>query len=161
VTVVYWKVYIMVEENGLRLVIELSPEEAKEFRKLAKTDNPSYLDGIAKSLVLGAGNVVNPQDVFEDITLLGDISEYGLRGDLAAKQEWADALSFTREQLQLPSVMDAICAWAIFFGSDLKELTQMRRTPHIHQAWWFKTNARSSTLLEILRDTIRTTSRAV
>ena len=145
----------MIEKDGLRLVIELSAQEAGEFRRLAKTDDTSYLDGIAKSLVLGAGSVVVPEDALEDIELLNNMRSYGLRGDLRVRQEWADALSFTREQLAAQPVKDAIASWAVYFGDDIKSIIENRWTPPMDQVWWFNASARTSSLLEILRDTIK------
>jgi hypothetical protein len=145
-----------VEKNiGLRLVIQLSPDEAAEFRRLAKTDDIAYYEGIAKSLVLGMGEVVVPQRVYEDIELLSEMAEYGRRGDLPAEQEWADDLSFTREQLENQIVKDAICAWAIYFGGDIQQLAEGRWTDRANQLQWSVFNARASSLLEALRNTIK------
>ena len=143
------------KKEGLRLVIELSADEAEVFRHLAKTEDTSFYEGIVKSLVLGAGEVVNPQYVYDDIELLGKVSEYGRRGDLRAQQEWADALSFTREQLEKQPVKDAICSWAVYFGADIEELSGGRWASHTDQVHWSGFNARASTLLEILRNTIK------
>jgi hypothetical protein len=144
-------VYIVVKKDGLRLVIELNEQEAADFRRLAKTKDRDYLDGIAKSLVLGAGEIVDPKSVLEDIELLNNIRSYGLRGDLAPKQEWADALSFSLERLGAQAVKDGICSWAVHFESDLKEIIEARWTSMDDQVWWFRTNARTSTLLNSLR----------
>jgi len=144
----------MVDRDGLRLVIELNAEEATEFRRLAKTDDTSYLDGIAKSLVLGAGEVVEPKNVVEVIELLNNMRSYGLRGDLKPRQEWADEILFTINQLKDQKVKDAICSWAVYFGDDLKELVENRWTDFSNQVWWFHTNARAMSLLQVLRTSI-------
>jgi len=143
------------KKEGLRLVIELSADEAKEFRRLAKTDDLTFYEGIAKSLVLGMGEVVNPQYVYDTIELLNELSEYGHRGDLRAQQQWADELSFTREQLENQQVKDAICSWAVYFGADIEELSQGRWIPHTDQLHWSSFNARASSLLKVLKDTIK------
>ena len=144
------------EKEGLRLVIELTPDEAEEFRRRAKTDDTAFYEGIAKSFVLGMGEVVNPDHVYDDIKLLVDMSEYGRRGDLRARQEWADELFFTREQLEKQPVKDAICSWAVYFGADIEELSKGRSVPHINQFHWSVSNARASSILGMLRSTIKT-----
>ena len=146
---------MMAKKEGLRLVIELDPDEAEEFRRLAKTDDAAFYEGIAKSLVLGMGEVVSPQNVYEDIGLLVEISEYGRRGDLRALQEWADELLFTREQLEKQPVKDAICSWATYFGAEIEELSGGRWAPHTDQVHWATFSARASSLLEMLRNVIK------
>jgi hypothetical protein len=145
----------MAKSNGLRLVIELSPSEADAFRRLAKTDDITYYEGIAKSLVLGMGEVVNPQHVYDDIGLLVELSEYGFREDLGAQQKWADELSFTRQQLEDQSVKDAIRSWVVYFGGDITDLINGRRVDHTNQVHWSGLNARVSSLLKSLRDNIK------
>ncbi|MDB5162712.1 MAG: hypothetical protein JWO54_205 [Candidatus Saccharibacteria bacterium] len=148
------KVYIMLEKNGRRLVVELTADEAQEFMQLARTDDPNFLDGIAKSLILGAGDVVDPQSVLEDLELMYNMRSYGLSNRLPVMQEWADALSFTREQLSLGPVKEIIESWARFFEKDIKEIADARWTVFTDQVWWYQTNARVTSLLEILRENI-------
>lgn len=145
----------MAKKEGLRLVIELDPDEAEEFRRLTKTKNASFYEGIAKSLVLGAGKVVDPQLVSEDIELLATLAEYGRHGSLPAKQEWADELSFTREQLQKQKVRDAICSWAVYFGGEIDDLFAHRFTPAKDQYRWFGYSGVASILLESLKNLIK------
>lgn len=142
-------------KEGLRLIIELDPDEAERFRDLAKTADTDYYEGIAKSLVLGMGEVVNPQVVYEAIELLVDLSEYGLRGDLRAQQEWADELLFTREQLEIASVKDVICAWARHFKADIQQLSSGRWVPYTDQLHWASSNAKVQSLLGLLRSSIK------
>ena len=141
--------------EGLRLIIELSPEEAARFRQLAKTDDVAYYEGIAKSFVLGMGEAVEPQVVFGDIELLVQLSEYGRRGDLRAQQEWADEPLFTREQLEVQSVKDTICSWAMFFAADLRTLSEGRSAPYVDQVHWAGLSAKAQSLLKLLRDAIK------
>jgi len=95
------------------------------------------------------------QRSFDDIELLSEMSEYGRRGDLRAHQEWADELSFTREQLEKQAVKDAVCSWAVYFGADIKELSDGREVPYTDQVHWSVFNARVSSLTKMLRDSIR------
>jgi len=103
---------------------------------------------------LGGGAGVDPQSVYDDIELLGEMSEYGLRGDLRAQQGWSDELLFTREQLEKQPVKDAICSWAVYFGADIKELSEGRQVPYSDQFHWSTFNTRTSTLMSMLRDSI-------
>jgi hypothetical protein len=145
----------MAKKEGLRLVIELDPDEAQDFRKLAKTNKADHYQGIAKSLVLGATEVVSPKSVEEDIKLLDEMMDYGLNGDQRAKQEWADALSFTREQLESKKVKDAIASWAIYFGSNIEQLSEWREVPRTDQIKWLNLGLTASQLQTSLRSIIQ------
>lgn len=137
----------MNNKGGLRLIIELDEEEAKQFQKLAKTDDVDFYEGIAKSLVLSADQVVDPKQVHKDIELLAEISEYGRRGDTMPRQEWADALSFTREQLDSDPVRDAIGSFVFYFRADIEEVCRMNILPATDQVGWFGISVQVSFLL--------------
>jgi hypothetical protein len=141
----------MKQKSGLQFTIELDADEAQEFRRRAKTDNPMFYDGIAKALVLGVCDVVDPKSVCDDIDLLIEIAEYGRQGDLAASQDWADALSYTRRQLEHPLVRDMIASWATYYGDDISEIANARSTPHTDQLAWAKLGTNVSSLTDILR----------
>ena len=144
----------MKQKSGLHFTIELDADEAQEFRRRAKTDDPTFYDGIAKALVLGVRDVVDPKSVYDDIELLIEIAEYGRQDNLSASQDWADALSYTRQQLEKQPVKEAIASWAAYFGDNLGELANARCTPHTDQLAWSKLGAGASSLTDILRRTI-------
>lgn len=145
----------MKSKEGITLVIELGAEEARVFRKIAKTDDPALFEGIAKSLLSGATEVITPEEVAQEIELLYELSEYALRGDLPAEQDWADELSYTRAQLENQAVKDAIGSWAVYFGSNIKELYDNRHTSRLNQTWWYASHTVAAGMLKSLRDTIR------
>lgn len=144
----------MKNKEGVTLVIELDAEEARVFRKIAKTGDPVLFEGIAKSLLSGATEVVSPAEVLQDIELLHELSEYALRGDLPARQDWADELSFTRAQLERQAVKDAMGSWAVYFGSNIQELYDNRHTSDLNQTSWYASHTVTVGLLQSLRNVI-------
>lgn len=141
----------MREKSGLQFVIELDAEEAEDFRRRAKTKDPVFYPGIAKALVLGIPEVVAPTAVHDDIELLLEIAEYGRQDDQRASQELADALCFTRQQLEKQPVREAIVWWSVFFGDSLSEIADARSTPHTEQHQWAKLSTDASNLTTALK----------
>jgi len=100
------------------------------------------------------GTETDLQKVGEDIGLLHAMKEYGVRGDLAAKQEWAEALDFTTDQLEQQEVRDNICRWAIYFEDELAHVIGSRDTPPTERDWW-------SEAKELVADLLVTLKRAI
>lgn len=141
----------MKKKSGLQFVIELDAEEAEDFRRRAKTKDPVFYEGIAKALVLGIPEVVDPMTVHDDIELLLEAAEFGRQGNQRASQDLADALSYTRQQLEKQPVKEAIVSWAVYYGDTLSEIANARCTPHTNQHQWAKLNADASSLTATLK----------
>lgn len=141
----------MQQSKHLKLVIELEGDEVDTFYRLVGTDDVELQRSIAKSLVLGAGRVVEPEDVQSLIDTLVEFYEFGIRGDLRASQEMANAVLYTRAQLNEQAVKDTITSWATSFKGSVEELVAARATPVGEQYEWVCIADRAQFVLDTLR----------
>ena len=120
----------------LTLVVELSEDEATDFCRLAGTNDPQLQQGIAKSLVLGASKVVVPADVADDIKMVLQFYEFATSSNMEASQDMADAVLYTRAQLNEPAMKRAAASWANCYWALIKGLEQDIDTPTAEQFRW-------------------------
>lgn len=132
----------------LKLSITLEGDEVDQFQRLAGTDDLHYQRAIAKSLVLGAGEVVVPADVADDIRVLLKVAR------LEMNQDVADRLSYTREQLTTPEVTQVVRRWAGTYRSLLNDLEQGLETPDDQQYLWVGISVVTTDMLDLIRSLI-------
>lgn len=136
--------------KSLTLVVELQGDEVDTFLKLSGTYDDHHQRQIAKSLVLGAGEVVNPREVKRRISVLAQIYKFGTSDGERATQDMADAMLYTRAQLNEEVFRRKISLWASHFGDDVRELVTSWSIPVDRQYEWFKLSEAARNLLDEL-----------